>query len=531
MNVLGISGRERDAAAALTVSGRLVAAAAEESFSRVPSIGYRMSGGLPHQAIKACLEAAGLKPADVQQVTIVEDGDGGATLAGRNDLAAASVGSISADHADAVQAAGAAPGVDAVIICGLETPIMRVFGRDDGRLVARSRIDGIEDLARGTRRLADVLGVSTTDALAGLDRLSVGAEPAYQTDLARAFHWDSGSSSVRTDADELGGLLTRIAGSQLVALSDATSLNARVNEMRRELAASFACQLADVVSEAAESAANTLGASTLAAGGSLFANARFNTELAGRLRRDMAISAVPERSGRAIGASLAPRPGAPADPGMALGPSFSDEEIKRTLDNCRMDYVYEPDWPRLNARVSRLLVQGKVIAWFQGSMAFGPRALGSRSILCDPSHRYARQNVNEYLRLVPVDEPLPVVFAASAVEKCLVTSGRFRGGVRDVEVQPEWRTQLAGALDWRRRVRVHGFPSEPAARLNDLLEGHFSATGVPGLIETNLAGPGEPVACTPRDAVRTVYSSAVDALVIGRFLLMKDYWLLRSQDA
>ena len=53
-------------------------------------------------------------------------------------------------------------------------------------------------------------------------------------------------------------------------------------------------------------------------------------------------------------------------------------------------------------------------------------------------------------------------------------------------------------------------------------------TQVPALIETNLCGPGEPIACTPRDAVRTVYSSAIDALVIGRFVLMKDYWLLRS---
>jgi carbamoyltransferase len=193
--------------------------------------------------------------------------------------------------------------------------------------------------------------------------------------------------------------------------------------------------------------------------------------------------------------------------------------------------VYEPDWARLHARVSRLLAQGKVIAWFQGSMVFGPRALGSRSILCDPSHRYARQNVNEYLRLLPVDEPLPVVFATTAVEKCLVASGSIRGGVRDVAVHPEWQTQLAGALDWRRRVRVHDLHSGAAPRLNDLLERHLTATGVPGLIETNLSGPGEPVACTPRDAVRTVYSSAVDALVIGRFLLMKDYWLLRSQDA
>jgi carbamoyltransferase len=61
-----------------------------------------------------------------------------------------------------------------------------------------------------------------------------------------------------------------------------------------------------------------------------------------------------------------------------------------------------------------------------------------------------------------------------------------------------------------------------------LLECHFARTGVPALIETNLSGPGEPVACTPRDAVRTVYSSAIDALILGRFVLMKDYWLLRN---
>ena len=67
-------------------------------------------------------------------------------------------------------------------------------------------------------------------------------------------------------------------------------------------------------------------------------------------------------------------------------------------------------------------------------------------------------------------------------------------------------------------------------RLAELLELHYAATGTPGLIEANLSGPGEPVACSPRDAVRTVYSSAIDALVIGRFLLMKDYWLLWTQD-
>jgi predicted NodU family carbamoyl transferase len=100
----------------------------------------------------------------------------------------------------------------------------------------------------------------------------------------------------------------------------------------------------------------------------------------------------------------------------------------------------------------------------------------------------------------------------------------------DAEVRPEWRTPLIGALDWRHHIRVHGSGSAVEPRLGDLLESHYAATRTPGLIETNLAGPGEPTACSPRDAVRAVYSSAIDALVIGRFLLMKDYWLLRNQD-
>jgi carbamoyltransferase len=189
--------------------------------------------------------------------------------------------------------------------------------------------------------------------------------------------------------------------------------------------------------------------------------------------------------------------------------------------------VYEPDWSRLFLRVSKMLAQGKVVGWFQGAMGFGPRAMGTRSILSDPSSRYARQNMNEYLRQVPLDEPLPVIFAPSSVEACL---GRPVSTplVIDAPVSEPWRDRLASALDWRHNVRVHAVSPAQAKELCDLLECHLARTGVPALIETNLSGPGEPVACTPRDAVRTVYSSAIDALILGRFVLMKDYWLLRN---
>jgi carbamoyltransferase len=75
---------------------------------------------------------------------------------------------------------------------------------------------------------------------------------------------------------------------------------------------------------------------------------------------------------------------------------------------------------------------------------------------------------------------------------------------------------------------VHRVTTDDAPELCELLEWHYKSTGVPALIETNLCEPGQPVACTPRDAVRIMYSSAIDALIIGRFILMKDYWLLRT---
>ena len=95
-------------------------------------------------------------------------------------------------------------------------------------------------------------------------------------------------------------------------------------------------------------------------------------------------------------------------------------------------------------------------------------------------------------------------------------------------MKPEFRPQLQAAIDAHGRCRVQTIPDESRARLRDLLRVHRERTGVPGLLQIDLCGPDEPIACTPRDALRTAYSSPLDALFIERFVLMKDYWLLRS---
>jgi carbamoyltransferase len=530
MKVLGISGRYRDAAAALAVDGRVIAAVSEDCFTKVPGIGYLQTGGFPTQAVEACLHGAGLELGDLDQLTVVEhEGPGGPETAGLHDgYKDLSVHRIDAVRADAVQAAASADGPSAVLVCSTQPAVIAAFVTDRTQVTSETVIAGGDRLLRAAQALARTLGLGPADPFGAIDRLSIGAEPEFQADLGPTIAWADGEG-LRIDPEALAGRVAAIAGDHAGSLGEAASLNVRLQQKRRAIAASFTCRVAEVVRDAAGSLCARGDLESIVFGGAMFANRRLSSEL-GRLVGDqLALAAVPEPAGRALGAALS-APAGFGEPlaGLALGPAFSDPDIKRTLDNCRLDYVYEPDWQRLFLRTSKLLSQGKVVAWFQGAMGFGPRAMGTRSILCDPSSRYARPNINEYLRQVPLDEPLPVVFAPSVAAECLRRPVSGRPAVMDAAIAPAWRDRLVAALDWRHFVRVHAVSPVQAHELCLLLECHHGRTGVPALIETNLCGPGEPLACTPRDAVRTVYSSAIDVLVIGRFVLMKDHWLLRS---
>jgi carbamoyltransferase len=529
MKILGISGRYRDAAAALSVDGRLMAAVSEDCFTKVPGIGYEQTGGFPTQAVEACLQTAGLTLRDIDQLTVVEhEGPNGHDPSHiQDEYKDLRVQRIDAIRADAVHAAASAGAPGAVLVCSRHPAVIAAFVSDRNEITSQRIAAGGDRLMHAAQSVAGALGVSVDDPYGALDRLSVGAEPEFQSELASAMAWRAGEG-MTVDVVELARRVEAVAGDHARSLRDGASLNVRLLARRRAIAASFTCRLAEVIRDAAENLCAPGDLDSIVFGGAMFANGRFSSELARLVGDRAALAAVPEAVGRALGAALSPVGfGAPI-PGLALGPAFSDVDIKRTLDNCRLDYVYEPDWNRLFQRTSKMLSQGKVVAWFQGAMGFGPRAMGTRSILCDPSSRYARHNINEYLRQVPLDEPLPVVFTPSVAEQCLMRPLSPRLPVMDAAIGNEWRDRLVAALDWRHCVRVHAVSPVQAPELCELLECHFRKTQVPALIETNLCGPGEPLACTPRDAVRTVYSSAIDVLVIGRFLLMKDHWLLRS---
>jgi carbamoyltransferase len=156
-----------------------------------------------------------------------------------------------------------------------------------------------------------------------------------------------------------------------------------------------------------------------------------------------------------------------------------------------------------------------------GRMEFGPRALGNRSILASPMDPYSTENLNIFIkhrepfRKFAASVPAELAdryFEAGANARFLATVGRVR---------PEYRDRFAAAILANDLVRVHAVHQEENPLYWRLLHAAGTATGLPVLYNTSFNLFGEPLVCTPRDAVRSFYSSGIDAMFVGNFLLQK----------
>ncbi len=544
MLVLGVSGRRSEAAAAVASDDGLVAAAVEADLRGVPDIGYRVVGGLPVEAARACLDKLRVEASDVEQVAIVDDerwtvdrrlqvgsdlgqaADACRSSTLRVGLSRCAVYRVSAARAAAELAGLVAPERAAIVVVDAD--------RDRGIAVFRSRADhpswvgavpGGHDLTRAQRLIAEALGVAPV-ATETLFELAVQGEPRWLNAMQRALGWKD-EVGVRLDLAGLYEVVREAQGDAPEQLADGEPLHRDVQKRRHDLAASFTRVLTDVVVELTRSVAPE---GLAAFGGSLFASPRLNADLRASLGPQMSVSPVPERAGLALGAALscATRTTKPSLQGLDLGPAFTEEQVKQTLDNCRVDYVYEPDWQRLLSRVSGFLARGKVVAWFQGAAEFGRRPQGCRSVLGDPSNRYIRHNINEYLFQRSLDASLALVVREEDAATCFPEPIQSPFTLLRMSVKADLRSQLQAVVDGRTSATVQTLNRQQAPELHDLLLIHLRRTDVPGLVHCPLLTPGGALAVTPRSAMQTVFSSAIDALVIGRFLLMKDYWLLRS---
>ncbi|HRX84243.1 MAG TPA: carbamoyltransferase C-terminal domain-containing protein, partial [Phycisphaerae bacterium] len=203
------------------------------------------------------------------------------------------------------------------------------------------------------------------------------------------------------------------------------------------------------------------------------------------------------------------------------GPSFTDAEIKRALDATGMAYRYVDREEDLLNETAGMIAEGKVIGWFQGRLEFGPRALGARSLVADARNPQMKDIINAKVKFREAFRPFaPSVLKERAHEYFEMPEGMDAPFMLLVpRVRPEMHAVLPAVTHQDGTGRVQTVTAEHNGRYYRLIRAFAERTGVPVVINTSFNVRGEPIVCTPRDAINTFVKTGIDAVVMGNFIV------------
>ncbi|GID33459.1 carbamoyltransferase family protein [Paractinoplanes brasiliensis] len=236
--------------------------------------------------------------------------------------------------------------------------------------------------------------------------------------------------------------------------------------------------------------------------------------------------------GTALGAALhvlrSHVPAVPAAMGMPYwGEEFGATEIEAALATLGPGHrVRHLPGEALLAETSDLIAAGKVVAWFQGRMEFGPRALGNRSILADPTAPDMRAHLNAVVKQREEFRPFaPAVVAEEAGEYFEIEPGEeglYRHMLVVARVRDKYRDELPSITHVDGSARVQVVDRELAPRFHALIRRFGDDHRTPVVLNTSFNLRGQPIVRTPQEAVATYARSALDALAIGDWLVGRE---------
>lgn len=229
--------------------------------------------------------------------------------------------------------------------------------------------------------------------------------------------------------------------------------------------------------------------------------------------------------------------------GSLLGPSFADTEIRSFLDSAGADYEQIDDPEELVRRVAQVMADQKVVGWMQGRMEFGPRALGSRSILGDArssrmqsvmnlkikfresfrpfAPSVLREHVDEYFQMrSEEDSPYMLLVAPVQDSKRVASDGKAK--LTGLDKLSANRSVVPAITHVDHSARVQTVDSERHGAYYRLLREFDRMTGCPVVINTSFNVRGEPIVCSPEQAYRCFMSTNMDVLVMENFILLKE---------
>lgn len=495
---VGLSGALAHAGAAAADRSGLLGLCAQERLTRSRGAGFNASG-LPDEAVDAVLSRTSTRPTIAQYV-----------LAGPAPRSAArlDVEPIDQHLAHAATAYLTSPFTDAtVVVCDRSDPRVSVWrGRGDRLTSAGWNWTGpsFADLYARCAQLLGFSGEAGAQRLEALARLNPDPRDAA-VDRFWACHTDSVSElpgweqAVADRFSQAGG----IANPSLAPLASALQ-----GSITRRFLEWLSIVRRDV------------GGDRLILGGTLFSHSSINSavRLSG-LFANVFVPVDPGVPGLAAGAALLGERLGPRETSPFLGPSFADEAVKATLDNCKLHYAWESEASAIDMAVDALMA-GHLVGWFDGPMEAGPRALGGRSILASPLSPFVLENLNRYLKR---REPWRG-YALSG--EAAVVAEHFQGPATARFMECDFRPRDASAFRHvlphpQSALRIQTVDETAPPRFRQLLRAFGQASGLPILVNTSFNGFQEPLVCSPRDALRVFYGTGLDLLILGSFVLRK----------
>lgn len=592
MNILGLSAYYHDSAAALVVDGKIVAAAQEERFTRI-----KHDSSFPRMAIDYCLEEGGIRIEDLDYVVFYEKpllkferlletylsfAPAGLRsflkampqwlkiklhlprqiregLQGRYNKAIAFV-----DHhqSHAASAFFPSPFKDAAILTidGVGEWDCATIGIGDGRHIKTlQRMRFPHSLGLLYSAFTYFCGFRVNSGEYKLMGLAPYGNPRYVKIIKEKLIdlKEDGSFALNLKYFSFCQGL-RMTNSAFAALfgGPPRQLESRITQRERDLAASIQVVTEEIVLRMAQTAKRLTGKDRLCMAGGVALNCVANGKLLRTgIFKEVWVQPASGDAGGALGAALflqhqllnSERHPEPSDnmQGAALGPRFTSEETQDALNQWGVKYHAIDNETDLLERTVEILQANQVVGWFQDRMEFGPRALGNRSIIGNPSDSEMQVKMNTQIKFresfrpfapsvllkdvrqyFDVDRPSPYMLFVAPVQGslCLPIDPENESHIKDSnlnQIISVARSSIPSVTHVDYSARVQTVDGTSTSRYSKLLRTWKRKTGESVLINTSFNVRGEPIVHTPSDAIRCFLATDMDCLVIGVFILYK----------
>lgn len=558
MNILGINAVYHDTAAALLVDGALVVAVEEERFNRIKH-GKTATVDNPHQfpeqAVRFCLQYAGLRAEDVDHVAYSFDPQLRRTqfrpewwgdprfeevfllrLGQVRDVAEAVLGRPLGErfhfvphHLAHAASAYFPSGFDRAAILTIDG-----IGEAAGSVLAKavgSRIQTIEafsfpnTLGFVWELISAHLGFSTYDASKVMGLAAYGKPQAFRAAFREIIRVEDENFTV--DPEGIGFHAAAVDRSGEL-LGPPRYPGAALEQRQADIAAALQEATNEAVMALVRRLKRKVPFDTLCFSGGVALNCVTNDVVrkSGNFS-DVFIPSAPNDAGTAIGAAFvvhckklksAPERGN-ATP--FLGPAFERQDILRAVKSAGLT----PRHSKSPARdAAQMIADGKIVGWFQGRMEFGPRALGNRSLLADPRRSDMRTILNQRIKHREDFRPFAPSALAEHADEWFDVGGHLTSHefmLFACPVKPEKRDRIPAVVHLDGTARLQLVRRESNLRFHELISCFLAQTGVPMVVNTSF-NDTEPIVCTPTDALVTFRKSGIDALFMDDICLMAE---------